>query len=343
MTASGKGKSPTASDVARLAGVSKSAVSRTFTAGASVSAKTRLRVQQAAQRLQYRPNPIARSLTTRRSAIVGVAMAHMDQLYAELLPRLSQRLTEEGFRLLLFKAEPGKIADRELETILQYNVDALILVSVHLSDDFAERCRRAAIPVVQINPVVAPHRLSSVTGANREGAHEIGDFLVAGGHRSFAFMGGTDGSFTSEARRAGFVEALAKHGFPPPVYDVGDYTFEGGLLAARRLLTGRVMPDAIFCANDSMACATIDVARREFGVGVGSALSIVGFDDEVIAGWPVFDATTYSLPMAPLVNCTIDLMRRIWDDITVTATIAVPGEIIVRGSARRPPGHATTR
>lgn len=329
---------PTAEDVARLAGVSKSAVSRTFTPDASVSTKMRLRVQQAADSLGYRPNPIARSLTTRRSAIIGVAMAHMDQLYGPMLSQLSERLTQEGFRLLLFKSNAYDIADAELETIVQYNVDALILASVKMSDTFAERCRRAGVPVVQINPNQRAHPASTITADDRDGGRLIGEFLIAGGHRTFAYMAGYAGSYTSESRRSGFLDALKAAGVSLAMSDTGNYTFDGGLKAARRLLSAPVLPDAIFCANDSMACAAIDVARREFGLAVGSELSIVGFDDEPMAAWPGFGLTTYTMPLNSIVESAIDLMQRMWSDCDDVTDAVVPGELIVRSSARLPLG-----
>jgi DNA-binding LacI/PurR family transcriptional regulator len=328
---------PTADDVARLAGVSKSAVSRTFTPNASVSAKMRLRVEKAADALGYRPNPLARSLTTRRSAIIGVAMAHMDQLYAPLLTRLSERLTREGFRLLLFKSNPDHVADDELDTILQYNVDALILASVKLSDGFAERCHRSGVPVIQINPNQHARPLSTITVDNIAGGRMLGEFLLDGGHRAIAYMAGYAESYTSESRRRGLLDALHSAGQALHLSDRGDYGFTSGLAAARRLLSGPVLPDAIFCANDSMACATIDVARREFGIAVGSALSIVGFDDEPMAAWPGFSVTTYTMPLETIVDRAIDLMRRMWNDKDDTEDVVVPGELVVRGSARLPP------
>lgn len=328
---------PTAEDVAQLAGVSKSAVSRTFTPDASVSAKMRLRVQKAAEQLGYRPNPIARSLNTRRSAIIGVAMAQIGQFYASLLSQLSERLTQEGFRLLLFKANPNDIADDELETIVQYNVDALILASVKLSDAFAERCYRARIPVIQINPNQHARPISTITVDNREGGRQLGEFLLAGGHRRFAYMSGYAESYTSESRRRGLLDALDAAGVPLIMSEIGNYTFEGGLAAARLLLSGPVLPDAIVCANDSMACAAVDVARREFGLAVGSALSIVGFDNEPMAAWPGFGITTFTMPLDLMVDRTIALMRQMWNDSNNIDDVVVPGEVVVRSSARLPP------
>ena len=324
----------TIEDVARIAGVSKSAVSRAFTDGASISAKMRIRVEAAAAQLGYRPNLVARSLTTRRSAIVGVAMSYMDQLHAPLLQCLSERLTEEGLRLLLFRANTRAIADRELETLLSYHVDALILTSVKPSDDFTQRCEREGVPLVLINPTNDANHISTVTGDDHGGGRRVGSHLVQGGHSNIAFMAGWDTAPTSRLREAGFRSALEDAGLESTMRDMGDYTFEGGILAARRLLSGPKMPDAIFCANDSMACATIDVARREFGLTVGRDISIAGFDHEQMSAWPGFDLTTYTLPIPSMVNRTIDLLQQLWRDPSDQAKVIVPGELVVRSSTR---------
>jgi DNA-binding LacI/PurR family transcriptional regulator len=324
----------TLDDVARLAGVSKSAVSRAFTAGASISSRMRVKVEAAAQELGYRPNLIARSLTTRRSAIVGVAMAYMDQLYAPLLERLSERLTEEGLRLLLFKANPNDIADRELETILSYHVDALILASVKLSDAFAERCESTGVPVVLINPTGNASHISTVTGDDHGGARRIGELIARTGHTRPAFMAGYEQAPTSQLREAGYRRALAEAGLSCDIREMGHFTFDGGLEAARRLFSRTDRPDAVFCANDSMACATVDVARREFGLDVGREISIVGFDNEPMSSWPGFDVTSFTLPITPMVNRTIDLLHQLWRDGSDQTKIIVPGELIIRSSTR---------
>ncbi|MEO8546641.1 MAG: LacI family DNA-binding transcriptional regulator, partial [Burkholderiaceae bacterium] len=96
----------TSIDVARLAQVSQSAVSRTYTPGASVSEETRNKVEQAARKLGYRPNAIARTLITRRSRMIGVVMSYLDnQFYPVVLEKLSQRLQRDGYHVLLFIAD----------------------------------------------------------------------------------------------------------------------------------------------------------------------------------------------------------------------------------------------
>src|ERR1700712_205024 len=126
-----RGRRPvTAHDVARLAGVSQSAVSRTFTKGASVSPDTRRKVEEAAANLGYRPNLLARSLITRRSRLIGVAIPGMaNPFYARVLESLSAAFEQLGYRILLFSMANNEDSDPVLEEILRYQIDGLVLVS----------------------------------------------------------------------------------------------------------------------------------------------------------------------------------------------------------------------
>ena len=251
----------TAMDVARLAGVSQSAVSRVFTAGASCSETTRDAVLKAASELGYRPNLIARSLITRRSGLIAVVMGMLEnQFYPAVLDALSVRLTQAGFRLLLFTAPTG-IADPALEDILRYRAEAVILASAHLSSALVEECRVAEVPVVLINRKTRMTSVSSVTGENVKGARTIAAFLAAGGHRRFAFMAGLEDLSTSRDRERGFFGYFSGQGLPPPSRVVGKYSFESAVQATRHLLAAELRPDALFCANDHMALAALQVAR----------------------------------------------------------------------------------
>jgi len=121
------GHPATSDDVARIAGVSRSAVSRTFTEGASVSEQTRRKVMSAARRLKYRPNLFARSLKTRRSFILGLAVSALDnQYYPDIVQRLSEEFAKSGYRLLLFITHGGTGHDPLLEELLKYRLDGLL-------------------------------------------------------------------------------------------------------------------------------------------------------------------------------------------------------------------------
>jgi DNA-binding LacI/PurR family transcriptional regulator len=328
----------TAHDVAALAGVSQSAVSRAFTKGASVSAKTREKVERAAAALGYRPNMVARSLITRRSELIAVVVPSMaNPFYSAMLEALSAAFIAVGYRILLFSTALDENSDPILEEVLRSRADAVVLVSSSLSSKFAEECQAIGLPVVLLNRRNASTSVSSVTSDNRLGTREIAAFLQAGGHQRLAFIAGQDTSSTSRDRQRAFGEALAEAGMAPPQVEHGGYTFEGAMAATRRLLAQADRPDAIFCANDIMALGAINVARHEFALKVGVDLSIVGFDDIALASWPEHALTTYVQPVDRMVERAVHIIcAQLQDTATPAIQEELAGRLRVRSSARRP-------
>lgn len=328
----------TAYDVAHRAGVSQSAVSRTFTPGASVSEKTRQKVVKAAAELNYRPNLIARSLSTRRSNMIGIIVPPLEnQFYPEMLETLAGAFGQYGQRILLFTSRHDASNDPILQDVLNARVDALVMVSASVSSVFADECRAIGLPIVMLNRKTDSRSVSSVTGANRKGAAAIADFLVAGRHTRFAYLAGLETSSTSRDREEAFVERLAHHGKELACREIGNYSTAGATAAARALLGRDRPPDAIFCANDHMALVTIGLARSEFGLDVGRAVSVVGFDDSQLARWPLFLLTTYSQPLATMADKVAEIVdEQLNGEGGSVAEIEVPGELLVRQSARLP-------
>ena len=330
---------PTAHDVAALAGVSQSAVSRAFTPGASISRRARLLVQQAAETLGYRPNLIARSLITRRSRTIGIAIGYMDnQFYPAMLDAMCAGFAAAGYRVLLFTPGPGGDPDPILDEVLRYQVEAVVLASARLTSHFAEHCSQARVPVVLFNRRTERATVSSITGRNREGAAEIARFLIDGGHLRFAYVAGLEESSTSRDRERGFVETLRQAGLQPAMRVVGHYDFALAREAARALFSAPSPPDAIFCANDHTAFAVMQTAQAEFGLRVGTDISVVGFDDVPLAAWPAFDLTTYAQPIRPMAERVVAAtLAQLADPLCPPIQEQVDGSLIVRGSARLPP------
>jgi DNA-binding LacI/PurR family transcriptional regulator len=331
-----RARPPTALDVARAAGVSQSAVSRAFTPGASVATDTRDRIVEAARALGYRPNAIARSLVSRRSRVIGVVAAYLqNHFYPDVLERLSAKLGELGYHILLFTADAGRAADPLLEEIIRYRVDGLILASTTLSSALAVECRAAGIPVLLFNRTTAASDMASVTGENFRGGRAIADYLVACGHRHLAFVAGVENSSTSRERERGFVTRLVELGRPAPLRAVGHYRFDGAAEAARDLLMRPDRPDAIFCGNDHMAMAIAEVARHELGLRIPDDVALVGFDDVGPADWPSFSLTTFSQPVEVMVDRALAMILELIDEPkTPIRHETVRGELIVRGSSR---------
>ena len=161
----------TSLEVAKRAGVSQSAVSRVYTPGASVSAKTAEKVKTAAAELGYRPNVLARAMVSGKSRIIGLVVAYLENyFYPEALEKLSNALQERGYHVLIFMASQtaGNISS-VVDEILDYQVDGIVMASVALSSEIGSRCQAAGVPVVLFNRSQDMDDISSVTSDNFEG------------------------------------------------------------------------------------------------------------------------------------------------------------------------------
>ncbi|MCY3875281.1 MAG: LacI family DNA-binding transcriptional regulator [Rhodobacteraceae bacterium] len=329
----------TSADVAVLAGVSRSAVSRTFTPGASASSVTAEKVRMAAAKLGYKPNSLARAVVSGRSRIVGLVVAYLDnQFYPEALEKLSVALQEKGYHVLVFMASQaaGNI-DSVVEEILAYQVEGLILASVALSSDVAERCRDVGVPVVLFNRSQDVGDVTAVTSANVAGGRKVADFLLAGGHRRIGYIAGWEGASTQRDREAGFVNRLTEAGVSLYAREVGQFTLDGAAGAAQRMFDRPDRPEAVFVANDHMAFAVMDVLRFQIGLTVPANVSVVGYDDVPLSGWPTYDLTTVRQPANRMVSETVDiLLRQISHRESESKRLEIEGPLIVRGSARVP-------
>lgn len=335
----------TSLDVARLAQVSQSAVSRSFTSGASVSEATRARVMDAAHKLGYRPNAHARSLITGRSRIIGLVLSYLENLfYPVALQRLAERLQRDGYHVLLF-INHNPNADELVTEILQYHVDGIVLAASTLSSALARNCADADIPVVLFNRVMADaganttQSVSSVRGDNATGGRTVAEFLVAGGHRRIAYIAGNEESSTNLERERGFRDGLAAAGLHIFARATGNYSFAHAREATLTLFApGRERPDAVFVASDHMAFAVMDALRFELGLRVPEDVSVVGFDNVPQAEWGAYRLTTFEQPVDPMVEATVGLLQeRLREEGAGPArNVVVPGSLIVRTSARCP-------
>ncbi len=333
-------RSVTSIDVARLAGVSQSAVSRAFTPTASVSAEMRHKVYDAARKLGYRPNAIARSLSSRRSRIIGVVVSYLEnQFYPVMVERLSKRLRQHGYHLLLFCADTQD-TDELLAEILQYQVDGIVMASTTLSSGVARTCAEAGIPVVLFNRTSHPGPSSSVAADNAEGGREVGRMLCGAGHERIGYIAGLEDTSTSRDREQGFLEGLAEHGRRCFSRAVGNYQFEGAQRAAMAMFSSIPRPDAVFVANDHMAIAVMDTLRQQLGLRVPEDVSVVGFDDVPQAAWGSYQLTTVRQPIDEMIEATVALLiRQIDDEQARREVIVLPAKLVLRNSARVPATH----
>ena len=328
-------KKVTSLEVAKLAGVSQSAVSRVFTPGASSSKKTNELVRKAATRLGYRPNILARSLITGKSRIIGLVVAYLDNyFYPEALELLSSALQKKGYHVLVFMAAKtaGNIDDI-VDEILDYQVDGIIAASVAMSSELATRCGAAGVPVVLFNRTQDDKRLSAVTSDNILGGQKVAEFLIATGHRKIGYISGWEGASTQRDREKGFKDELIRNQLSVFSREVGNFNSDEARQAARRMFTAEEIPDAVFVANDDMAFAVMDVIRFELGLKIPEDVSVVGYDDVPVASWPAYNLTTVRQPANRMVAETVSiLMDSIENKSNEPRRIEIDGPLIIRGS-----------
>lgn len=329
-------KAATSIDVARVAGLSQSTVSRAFDPNSSVAPETRARVLAAAAQLGYQPNVIARSLSTQRSDIIGIIMANINNslFYPLVLEEFTRELQALGKQVLLFNVAPDRPVDEILPRVLGYQVDGLIITSTTPSKEIVDECTRLGKPVVLFNRLVGGTNANVVSCDNVAGSQLVANAFLDAGHKRIAAIAGIATTATSALREKGFTEQLKERGYHTLIREQGVFTYESGYEAALRLLDCDSPPDAIYCMADIMALGAMDAARYQLGIKIPDELSIIGFDDIPVAKYPAYSLTTIRQPISAMIASVIELLSRENGDATKAEVRLLPGELIVRESAR---------
>lgn len=303
-------KYASSTDVARLAKVSQSAVSRTFKGG-RVSEATRQKVLDAAKVLNYRPSALPRMMLTQRSRLVAIVIGGMyNPFYARVLELFSRRLQDTGHQVLLFHVDSGYTFDAAIPLLAGYRVDAIVSALAVLSQEAAEQLATFNIPVVAFNTAVSGGHIASVRCDNIQAAAQLADLFIARGARRFGYISGPLDSPANKERRAGYVNRLAQRGIHEVICSSAglDFTYEAGYAGARELFSSDEHPDALFCANDLIAFGAIDALRSEFGIRCPGDVLVAGFDDIPPAGWRGYDLTSFVQDAERMVDATLDII-----------------------------------
>jgi LacI family transcriptional regulator len=304
---------PTIKEVSKLAGVSFKTVSRVLNDEKNVSEETRRRVMQVVAELNFRPNFAARTLAGRKSFQIGLLYDNPSPHYVyHLLGGAQAACAALGYRLLTQPVDatsPGLVRD-VTALIDETRLDGLILSPpVTEAAALLDELDRRSTPYVRIEPGMRGAEGRSVTIDDAAAAHEMTTHLIDLRHRRIAFVTGPDAHISSAERLRGYHDALDAHGiaFDPDLVVAGDYRFQSGRDAARKLLERPDPPGAIFAANDEMAAGVIAVAH-EMSIDMPARLSVAGFDDSGLAAavWPPL--TTIRQPVTELGRAAAELL-----------------------------------
>jgi len=293
-------KRVTSHDVANEAGVSQATVARVFARPDKVAEATQVRVHEAAQRLGYVPNAIARSLKAQRTDIIGAVVPATGEYWQHVLTSFSRHLTDRGRQLLLFSfSEPDQVKP-VLETVARYRLDGLIAASASISNTHLAQVAQSSMPVVAFNQPDAAGLMRSVTVDNAAGMRALADHVVDRGATSALYVGGIASTSTDQVRYRSAVDQLKTHGIACPHIEAGAFTYEAGYKIAGHL-SEQQLPDAIMVGSDEVAFGVIDGLRQR-GIEAPHDVLITGFDGLPQARWAGYDLTTLEQPIELLVE-----------------------------------------
>lgn len=297
---------------------------------------------KAAEQLGYQPNAIARSLISGRSNTAAVVISSNTALYfPEILVGLNRNLAQRGVRALLFTLEQESDIDRLLDQVLQYQVDGMI-VAARLSAPQIDAIERRAVPFVLYNRSFRDRQVNAVCCDQSEGERWLVDALIEAGHQRFGIISGPGDSSVSMERTEGALARLRELGAKHISVVEGDFGYHSGGTGLKKL-RDRIgaHPDAVICANDTMALGCLDAARHEYGLAVPEDLSVVGFDGVGPARWTSYNLTTVRQPVSRMTEAAVSMiLERVDNPQLQPEKRFFSGEMIPGNSARLAPAAA---
>jgi LacI family transcriptional regulator len=331
-------KDATIVEVAQHAGVSITTVSHALSGKRRVAAATRARIEESIRELGYRPNAFARGLRTERSHMVALIIPDITNPYYPTLARAMQdALHAGGYQTLVGSTDGHRDQERSfLNDSLQRRVDGIAFASFETTARMLGSVLDADIPLVSIGTTIRHRDVDCVRTDDVAGSLDATAYLIQKGYAPIGMIGGPPGMSPSDHRLEGYRTALGNAGIrcDPRIVATGDFTRAGGATAMGALLRGRVLPRAVFCANDLMAIGAMD-AIRDASLRVPDDVAIVGYDDIEAASLVTPDLTTVVNPAYEMGRtCGRLLLERMTGRRDGTRVeVVVPHRLVPRASA----------
>jgi LacI family transcriptional regulator, galactose operon repressor len=335
-------RSPRLKDVAEAAGVHISTASRALNerTAALLNPQTLERVRETADGLGYRVNGMARALKTRRSLSVGMVVPDItNPFFPPAVRGAGDVLDQAGYSLLLSSTDNdlGK-ARRQVAAMLEGQVGGLLLAMALRDDPLVNELRAGGTPLVLVNRTIDRGGVSAVVPDDFHGALEAVEHLHSLGHRRLAFLGGPLATSNGARRRASFEQTVGQFGLPEVVaLETTAFDEDAGYAAAQTLLTEHPRITGVVAGNDLLAIGII-AAADEQGRKCPADISVVGFNDMLLAGRLQPPLTTIRIPQYDVGARAAELLMALIDDPgRHPETVLISGDLIVRGSTAPPP------
>jgi DNA-binding LacI/PurR family transcriptional regulator len=335
VSSSRRNNAPTLEDVAQLAGVSRALVSLVMRDSPRVSDHSRERVIDAATKLGYRPNLMARNLASRKTMTIGVLLNDLhNPWYAEVTDGIHDAAEYHGYQLILASARRStQLESRALDTFLASLVDGIIVAGCRLP---AARLDAVAhdVALVSVGRMFTQPSIGSVTTDDAFGARLAVEHLHDLGHTRIAHIDGGRGA-GSAPRRAGYLRTMRRLGLADMAHVVaGDFTEEAGARGAAKLLRGALLPTAIFTADDLSAVGALDVIETA-GLVVPDDVAVVGFDNTSLAELNHIGLTTIDQPTREMGAAATTMLIDAMNDRGELKNVLMSPSLVVRRTTTR--------
>ncbi len=327
----------TLKEVAALAGVSRSAVSRCFTEGASVSPATRAKISKAADQLGYRPNALASSLTTGRTKLIGLVSNNFhNPIFLQVFDLFTRGLQERGLRPLLVNLSDETEPSASVRLLQQYSVDAVIVASSTLPVSFAEAFHAQGVPVVHaFGRIVEKPQVNVVGIDNKEGGRMAARELIRRGYKKISMLAGPESATSTQDRLFGFLDAVKNaRDLEVSTSFAAAYSYDAGWEEMNRILRTGDVAEGYFCGDDVLSIGALS-ALRDAGLYVPDDVGLIGLNDMEMARWKNIDLTTIRQPISEVVRLSLEILSSILEDGgTKTKAELLPCELIDRGTLK---------
>lgn len=336
----------TIKDIAEVAGVSHTTVSRALRGNSRISSNTTERIQKIANELGYVPNTAARGLKTNRSRVLGVISRRVDDpFFAEVLQGIEDTLHEAGYSLFLAASHRDAVREKEImQAMGERRVDGVIISSTQIRPEHIRQMDRFNVPLVLINnQAVDEPDVHSVYHADANGSQQVTRHLILLGHRKIAYLGNARGGRSNAERARGYQAALEEADLPYRAdwqITAANGKPEGGAISMSQILALSEQPTAVVCYNDMMAIGAIQAIKRAV-LRVPEDISVTGFDNIELAAYISPPLTTFHQPKYELGREAAAMMLRVLDDGEAAVNsgadvVELRGELIQRQSTAPP-------
>ncbi len=331
----------TIKDVAKKAGVSRACVSKYLNNVPYVSEKTKRKIANAIKVLDYIPNIMARNLTRKKSNVITLIIEDItNPFFPEIVEGVESLADSLGYRILLInlKNKNEKAIDNYFKYILEYRADGILSTSGNISQKYLDSFQTKMYPIVLISVIIPNTDLDCVIIDNYQGAHLMTKYLISLNHKRIAHITGDLNMQDAKDRFSGYKAALkdADITIKKEYTEKSDYSEKGGYSAAKRLISLKERPTAIFCANDYTAFGAINLINGA-GLEVPGDISVAGFGNIHFSGLSFVNLTTVDEPKMQLGEIALKiLIDRInsKEEKKATQKIILEPRVIIRGTTK---------